>query len=163
MKLGQDRFSFCCRPTRVPKVVTTPCYERSPARCTARPSRSNSRLCMIIPIRQEDTSPSSITGFLLEPGCGLAELHSELVATLLVGFLLDDVLGAMRLEKFTTCFVVIEAGCGIAELHSELVATLLVGFLLDEMLGAMRLEDLRHASSLSNASSSVRNRRAMFT
>ena len=118
---------------------------------------------MIIPIRQEDTYPSSITGFLLEPGCGLAELHSELVATLLVRFLLDDVLGAMRLEKFTTRFVVIEAGCGIAELHSELVTALLVRFLLDEMLGAMRLEDSRHASSLSNASSSVRNRRAIST
>lgn len=63
---------------------------------------------MIIPIRQEDTFPSSITGFLLEPGCGLAELHSKLVATLLVRFLLDDVLGAMRLKEFTTCFVVIE-------------------------------------------------------
>jgi hypothetical protein len=46
---------------------------------------------------------------LLEAGCGLAELHSELVAALLVGFLLDDVLGALRLEKFTTCFVVIES------------------------------------------------------
>jgi len=45
---------------------------------------------------------------LLEPGCGLAELHSELVTAFLVRFLLDEVLGAMRIEEFTTRFVVIE-------------------------------------------------------
>jgi hypothetical protein len=45
MKLGQDRFSFCRRPTRVQKVVTTPYLDRSPTRYTARSSRGISNLC----------------------------------------------------------------------------------------------------------------------
>jgi hypothetical protein len=54
---------------------------------------------------------------LLETSCSLAELHSELVAALLVGFLFDDILGAMRLEEFTARFVVIE--CELISQTSE--------------------------------------------
>ena len=62
-------------------------------------------------MRQEDT----ITP--VEPGCGLAGLHPELVATLSVGFLFDDILCAMRFEEFTACFVVIE--CELISQKSE--------------------------------------------
>ena len=46
---------------------------------------------------------------LLELRCGLANLYSVLLAGLFVELLFDDVLGAMRLEEITTCFIVVES------------------------------------------------------
>jgi|SRR5690242_13556321 len=45
---------------------------------------------------------------LLEQRRTLANFHSILPAGLLVGLLFDDSLGAMRLEEFTACFIVVE-------------------------------------------------------
>jgi hypothetical protein len=46
---------------------------------------------------------------VLEKCSGVANLHAEMCDIVLVAFLFDYVLCAMRLEELTTCFIVFEA------------------------------------------------------